>query len=154
MIQSIAYAILHEIVPNGIVFGALYRMFLYHYQHPYQYIAVISLTYGIMGATGIFCLRHLKWKQKTTIGFILVSTTILASIPGGILWKIHDMQAGFFPSGERFLPDLSWGASTGLQVGWAIALLSFPYNVISWISGYWVARYGFQLYDFQRRDRR
>ncbi|NJL69564.1 MAG: hypothetical protein HC894_28605 [Microcoleus sp. SM1_3_4] len=59
-----------------------------------------------------------------------------------------------FPSGERFLPDLSWGASTGLQVGWAIALLSFPYNVISWISGYWVARYGFQLYDFQRRDRR
>ena len=75
----------------------------------------------------------------------MVTTIFAASIPGGVLWKIHDMQAGFFTKGARFWDDLLWGASAGLQVGWLIVLLSLPYNVIGLVVGYAVTSFGFKI---------
>ena len=76
---------------------------------------------------------------------VITSTIFVASIPGGILWKIHDMQAGFSTTGSRFWSDLLWGAATGLQTGWLVIALSLPYNVFGVIIGYAVTNFGFKM---------
>jgi hypothetical protein len=51
------------------------------------------------------------------------------------------MQAGYFTTGSRFINDLLSGAFTGLKLGWIIAALSVPYNIIGLIIGYFITRY-------------
>ncbi|MGL4399648.1 MAG: hypothetical protein ACRCXD_07245, partial [Luteolibacter sp.] len=43
---TLGYFLLQLVMPAGWVFGALYRMFLYHWEHPLQYIALISIVYA------------------------------------------------------------------------------------------------------------
>ncbi|MCP4134057.1 MAG: hypothetical protein GY754_24005 [bacterium] len=132
-LYSFFYFILNNII--GIrVFGSVYRMFLYHNSHPYQYIAVASITFSIVGSIWIDKWGNsLGWKRPLSILGAIIITVLIAGIPGGILWKIHDMQAGWFPTGDRFWEDIRWGAKNGLAGGWFIVLLSFPYNIITLI---------------------
>jgi len=133
-------------MPRGHVFGGLYRMFLYHESHPFQYIAVVALTYGVIATGCALRLSRLAgWRHSAAIVGIIFATVLVASVPGGVLWKIHDMQAGYFTTGSRFWSDLLWGASTGLQVGWLVIALSLPYNIIGLILGYAVTHLGFRL---------
>lgn len=67
---------------------------------------------------------------------MLLATLVIGSVLGGVLWKYHDMQAGYFPDGSRMSADFLWGAWTGLWIGPVIVLLSIPLNVLALISGY------------------
>lgn len=121
-------------------------MFMYHEAHPFQYITIVALTYGVVATVCVICWPKLTgWRLRIAIVSIMLVTIIAASVPGGVLWKIHDMQAGYFPTGAKFWNDLLWGASTGLQGGWFVIGLSFPYNIIGLIAGYAVTLSGFRL---------
>ncbi|MDB6110408.1 MAG: hypothetical protein JWR69_2158 [Pedosphaera sp.] len=146
ILGAVGYLALHAVMPRGYVFGGLYRMFLYHEAHPFQYIAVVAFIYALIATVCVARWPHLAgWRRFATIICIIVATVFVASVPGGVLWKIHDMQAGFFTTGARFWNDLSWGASTGLQIGWLVIALSLPYNIIGVITGYAVTHFGFRL---------
>lgn len=146
VLGSLGYRIVQSLTPNDHVFGVLYRMFLYHESYPFQYIAIVALTYAFI-ATGYALLwpRFSGWRQGGAIVAMILLTLLVASVPGGVLWKIHDMQAGFFTQGSRFWVDLLWGASAGLQAGWLVIALSVPYNVIGLIVGYGVTRLGLRI---------
>jgi len=106
-------------------------MFMYHEEHPLQYIAVVSVVYGIVGAIWLRIFGETAgWRRWISIFAAIALTIIIASVPGGIVWKIHDMQAGYFPQGARFWKDLLWGAKEGLLVGWPVIAASTPYNVV------------------------
>ena len=113
------------------VFGGLFRMFMYHEEHPLQYITVVSVVFGIIGTFWLRVFGHTTGRRRwiSIIGAIGL-TIVVASIPGGILWKIHDMQAGYFPRGARFLEGLLWGAKEGLMEGWLVIVASIPYNLL------------------------
>ena len=146
VLGSLGYKMVQSLTPNDHVFGGLHRMFFYHESHPIQYIAIVAFTYALV-ATGcaLRCPHLYGWRQSGAIVAIILLTILVASVPGGVLWKIHDMQAGFFPKGFRFWGDLLWGASAGLQVGWLVIALSMPYNIVGLIAGYGVTRLGFRI---------
>jgi hypothetical protein len=145
-IGSLAYLALVSILPQERVFGALPRMFLYHHARPFEYIAVVALTYAAIATSGvIFWPRPANWRRKLAIIAIMLLSIFSASIPGGILWKLHDMQAGFFPKGTQFWQDLLWGATAGLENGWLIVTLSIPYNLLVAIPIYWLTLRGFKF---------
>jgi len=146
VLGAAGYLVLHAVMPDGYVFGDLSRMFLYHEEHPFQYIAIVALTYAsIATPCAARWSRFVDWRRFVLIVGIIVATILVASVPGGVLWKIHDMQAGFFTTGTRFWNDLLWGASTGLQTGWLVIALSLPYNIIGVITGYTVTNYGLKI---------
>ena len=102
-------------------------MFLYHWQHPFQYIALACLVFSVLATALTLRIARLADRSRpAAILGLLLGSVLLASAPGGALWSIHDMQAGYFPAGARFWGALAWGASTGLQTGWLIIALSFP----------------------------
>jgi len=146
LIASLVYFVLNKLVPNG-VFASLSRMVPYHNKHPYQYIAVVSIIYSIIAFLNVLFFKKPSWKKIIFVYLgIVFSSIFIASISGGILWKIHDMQAGFFPSGIKFARDILWGASRGLRFGWLIFTLSVPYNIICLITGYFITAHSFNLY--------
>jgi hypothetical protein len=131
---SMAYFLL--LLVQELPLGSFYKMFLYHYQHPYQYIFIASLVFAILAsAWGYYFNATSGCKRYVGIGIVLCFTIPLASILSGTLWKIHDMQAGWFTDGVTFYTDLIWGATAGLKYGWMIVLLSTPYNIIMFIIG-------------------
>lgn len=136
-IGAIVYALLAEIMPRGAVFASFYRMFLYHYAYPYQYIAVVAASYGLVLFACPTAAAKLNGPARAAIIVqIMLGSVLLASIPGGLLWKIHDMQSGFFPEGDRLQADLMWGVREGLKSGWLVVALSIPYNLIGLVLGY------------------
>ncbi len=140
-----AYYILWLIMPNHYVFGTLYRMFLYHWEHPIQYISIICFSFGIIAT--IFTLKtkaQHQWKHTLVIALL---TIIISSPIGGILWHLHDMQAGFFPN--FWIEKLQGGISEGLLLGWLIILLSFPYNIIGIIASHYIIKYRLRLLEKQ-----
>jgi len=140
------YKALHVVMPHGFVFGGLYRMFMYHESHPSQYVGIMALTYGTIATSWILRWPELVgWRQSGAIAAIILASILVASVPGGVLWKIHDMQAGFFTQGGRFWRDLLWGAATGLEIGWMVMALSLPYNILGLIAGYGITRLGFRI---------
>lgn len=146
LISSCAYLLLRSVMPHGYVFAGLPRMFMYHETHPFQYIAIVALIYGVVATVCVIYRPKLTgWRLRIAAVSIMLVTIVAASVPGGVLWKIHDMQAGFFPTGAEFWKDLLWGASTGLQGGWFVIALSFPYNIIGLIAGYAVTLGGFRM---------
>jgi hypothetical protein len=85
-------------MPQDWVFGALYRMFLYHWAHPLQYIGLVSLFYSVVATVAILLPGNPvgKW-PRLAIPLIIVLSIAIASPAGGALWVIHDMQAGMKP---------------------------------------------------------
>jgi hypothetical protein len=145
-LAALSYFLFQAVMPEGRVFGAAYRMSLYHEMHSYQYIALIAITYGLIVTPCALRWPTLKGlRQILCILTIMIATILVASVPGGILWKIHDMQAGYFPAGAKFWNDLLWGASEGLQIGWLIIGLSIPYNIVGLILGYIITATGFRV---------
>lgn len=127
--NALVYAVSDRIYPH--VFGSAYRMFLYHYQYPYQYIMIFTIILALCAALFIKFFNRLEGiKKYLGIAVLFAVSLALSSVAGGVLWKLHDMQAGFTPTGWRFYQDLLWGMKTGLFLGWWIALTSFPYNLI------------------------
>jgi hypothetical protein len=137
---SIAYAAVHYFTDN--VFGSLYRMFLYHYVHPYQYIFIVSVIYSIIATIWSYFFHQTSgFRRFSGIIMLLLLSLLVSSVAGGMLWKIHDMQAGFFTTGFRFMNDMLWGARYGFLLGWLLALLSIPYNIIVFIMGICMTHY-------------
>jgi hypothetical protein len=116
-------------------FTTLYRMYGYHNEHPFQYIAIVSVVFGIVGTCWIDRYSnntgYLRWWTMTVA---MLLTIVISSPFGGMLWHIHDMQHGFVP--DNYLDKISSGIIQGLQVGWLIGLLSMPINLVGFITGY------------------
>lgn len=142
---SLGYALVYAALGES-VFGGLYRMFVYHQRHPFQYIGLACAVFAVVAAT--FTSRVARtggWRRVSAIVAIMLGSVVIASAPGGVLWSVHDMQAGYFPTGERFWQALVWGATTGLQTGWLIIAISFPFNVLGLIVGYFIMNLGIRL---------
>jgi hypothetical protein len=141
----LGYALLHAAVGDR-VFGALYRMFLYHWEHPFQYIAVVCLIFASVAAIFTpYIARYSGRRRFVAIWGVMIGSVLVASVPGGVLWSIHDMQAGYFPEGGRFWRALGWGASTGAAVGWLVIAASIPYNFLGLIWGHFIMAHGIRL---------
>lgn len=117
-------------------FGGLFRMFMYHEKHAFQYIGLVAVVFGAVGTVWHEWLGSCTgWRRWLSILAVMVVTILLASAPGGVLYAIHDMQAGYFPEGQRFWNALWWGAGQGLVLGWLVILASIPYNLLGVIIG-------------------
>lgn len=139
------YLALRAFMPYGYVFAAPYRMFLYHWEHPFQYITLVALTYASLATPCALQWSGVNGVRRSALILGLMAATILAaSVPGGMLWKIHDMQAGFFTAGARFWSDLGEGAMWGLKTGWLIIAWSVPYNIFGVVIGYFVTSCGLE----------
>lgn len=137
VLGSLGYLALN--VSGEPVFGGLFRMFMYHEQNPFQYIALVAIVFGFTGVLWVrFFGRLSGWRRWGTIIATLWMTVVFASIPGGVLWAIYDMQAGFVPKWPLFGNKLWWGLRDGFFLGWLVILLSFPYNVAGTLLGAFV----------------
>ena len=135
---SIGYEIASVLLPRP-VFAGLYGMFMYHAQHPLQYIAVVAVVYALVASVWA-CTVGPKQKgvvRWLTIAGLIPTTIVLASFPGGMLWSWHDMQTGFVPAFwfRKLMQEGLWG----LEIGWLVVGLSFPYNICGAMAGVVVA---------------
>ena len=134
LLGSLGYVLISSLF--GAAFGGFFRMFMYHEVHPFQYIGIVAIVFGIIGSVWAQYFGATKgWRRWLSILLCIMLTIFASSIPGGILWKIHDMQAGYFTEGARFWRDLWWGAKEGLLLGWFVMLISIPYNLIGVLIG-------------------
>ncbi len=146
IIAYIGYYILWLVMPNHYVFGVSYRMMLYHWEFPLQYIAIVCFFYGIIASIFSEKFKNQKTLGRILICLIIIILSILFSSPfGGMLWFLHDMNAGFFPQ-NWFSKILYTGSLWGLQMGWYIILLSIPYNVFGSIICYFLTKKGVEIY--------
>ncbi|MGN0855299.1 MAG: hypothetical protein ACI4R9_07255 [Kiritimatiellia bacterium] len=94
-----------------VVFGAAPRMPAYHYDHPFQYIAVVAFAYAVVASLWSFCRRNASsgWRRTLEIWLVMIVSVVLATPLGGLLFSWHDMQAGFIPTywGAKLLHDAS-----------------------------------------------
>jgi H+/Cl- antiporter ClcA len=116
-------------------FYSFYRMYQYHIAFFWQYIAILSLFFGILGAVWIkdYGLSR-GWKRWSSIALVIIVTVLCSSPIGGVLWHIHDMQAGFVP--PTYINKLVSGLLDGLFFGWLLVIISFPLNVIGVVVAY------------------
>lgn len=129
-LAALIYHAMALLTKGPFIFGVLPRMFLYHWIYPNHHIALVCLIYALLAAA--FAPRIAR-RPSLAIWIVLV-TPLLASPLGGMLWHLHDMLEGYFPTSwlKKLLLD---GALEGAGLGWLIVLLSFPYNVICALLG-------------------
>ena len=111
-------------------------MFVYHEQHPMQYIGVVAVCYALVAALWTVCMKRPRRgvsRMLEVLAVILVALALACPL-GGMLWHFHDMQAGFFPN--FWLRKLLGGFADGLMIGPRLIFYSFPYNLIGVIFGY------------------
>jgi len=139
------YYVLWLVMPGHYVFGALYRMFIYHSAFPMQYIAIPCFFYGIVATIFANKFRDRKTRGRILLTGLIITLTILISSPfGGMLWHFHDMKSGYFP--ENWIAKMiNRGSIEGLQIGWFIILLSRPYNIFGSIICYFLTKKGVEL---------
>lgn len=119
---------------------------LYQREKPFQYIAIVVGIYALVATLGVLWWPTSRgWKRFAVIFGIVFVTLSVACVPGGVLWTVHDMQAGFFPSGDRFWKSLFQGAMSGIEYGWLVVAASVPYNLCGLVLGYLVTWYGFKV---------
>ena len=126
---AVGYGLLWMLLPGHHVFGAPYRMFLYHEAHPLAYIALCCGCFGPLAAATTDVFRRCgRWGRVGVVGLLALATVGLSSPLGGLLWHWHDMQAGYIPAswGRQLLS----GAWQGFTTGWLVVLLSVPYNAL------------------------
>ena len=117
-------------------FASVPRMFVYHEEHPMQYIGVVAVCYALVAALWTVCMKRQRrgvLRILEVLAVILVAL-VLACPLGGMLWHFHDMLAGFFP--DFWLRKLVGGFVDGLMVGPRLVFYSFPYNLMALIVGY------------------
>ncbi len=71
---------------------------------------------------------------------------LVVSILVALMWAIHEMQTGYFPSLSVMIDAFIWAATTGLVVGWLIVGLSMPYNFLGLLVGYNLTRFGGKIF--------
>lgn len=141
------YYVLWLIMPNHLVFGALYRMFLYHCAFPMQYIALACFFYGVIAMVLSNKFETANTPMRILITILIIALTILISSPfGGMLWHFHDMYLGYFPD-KWFSKMVIKGFSWGLETGWLIIALSIPYNIFGCIACYFITIKGVERYN-------
>ncbi|PSB55665.1 hypothetical protein [Chamaesiphon polymorphus] len=132
---SVTFLVLKYVFNWHYPIATLYRMFAYHNQYPFQYIAIVSVVFGIVGSHWVDRYDRtkgiLRWQE---IAIVMLLTIVISSPFGGMLWQIHDMQHGFMP--QNYLGKIFQGISWGLAYGWLIALLSIPMNLVGLTVGY------------------
>jgi len=141
LIAVIGYYLLWIIMPKHHVFGVFFRMITYHKDYPIPYIMICTFTFAIIAS-----ILSEKFEKASVINkiqilvIIVILSIIISSFFGGILWHYHDMRAGFFP--ENWPTKLLTKASLhGLNTGWFIILISFPYNLLGIITSYYILEY-------------
>ena len=125
-----------SLLMGGSAFAGVPRMFVYHEQHPMQYIGIVAVSYALVAALWtVFMKRRCTGALRIleVLAVILVAL-VLACPLGGMLWHFHDMLAGFFPN--FWVRKLLGGFVDGLMVGPLIIFYSSPYNLIGLIVGY------------------
>lgn len=126
-------------------FGATFMMPQYHNAHPIPYILLACFFYGLLATrlTRRFSKRSLGGQVLMTL--LIVLLTVLISSPfGGMLYYYHDMEAGYFlPNWPSIL--LQKGAFEGIQLGWLIAAISIPFNIIGIVVTFFLNLRGSQL---------
>lgn len=130
VLATAVYYFLWFVTADNYVFGALYRMFLFHYENPIQFITIPCFFYGIIATllANYFSKQRIIGKVLLTILIILL-TVIISSPFGGMLWYYYNFKAGYFPA-DWFSRMIVNGAGEGLLLGWLIVGLSIPYNII------------------------
>lgn len=104
------------------------------------------MTWGAASAVlSPFVSRLTGPKRWVAIVTMMLVTVILAAIPGGLLWAIHDMQAGYFPPADRLQSALIRGAADRLAVGWIVIALSIRNNIVMLLRGYRVTETGLRF---------
>lgn len=142
----IGYYLLWYIMPEHYVFGIWFRMFLYHYEHPIQYILIPCFFFGILATIFLEKFSRQILLKQLQILILISSITILISSPfGGILWNYHDMQAGYFPV-NWFEKMVKNGIEMGLFMGWLIVALSIPYNLLGLLTCFYIMKFGSNLF--------
>ena len=86
ILATILYYILWTIMPNHYVFGAWYRMFVYHWEHPIAFITIPCFFYGIIATlfADKFSKQNLIRQILLTIAIIIL-TIVISSPFGGML---------------------------------------------------------------------
>lgn len=137
-LATAGYYLLRTGLPGHRVFGSWYRMLEYHDQHPLPYIALCCFVFGVLAARYAPAIARRAFGGRVGGTALLLAATVLLSSPfGGMLWYLHDMQAGYFPANWPTVLLLD-GARDGLLIGWLIVLLSVPYNVLGAVLGYYL----------------
>jgi len=142
VVASLLYFVLRAVMPNNYVFGFLPRMFLYHWEHPLEFIAIPCFFYGIIATYFANKFSRQNIVKNVFLTVVIILLTILVSSPlGGMLWYYYDMKAGFFPENwlERIIKS---GFSQGLVFGWLIVSLSIPYNILGTVLCYFITKKG------------
>jgi hypothetical protein len=141
------YYVLWAIMPIHYVFGAPYRMFLYHWEHPLAFISIPCFFYSFIATVAANHFSRLSvLKQIWSTAAIITLTIIMSSPLGGMLWHYYDMEAGFFPQNwlEKIIIQ---GSIWGFELGWLIVFLSIPYNIIGSVICYFLTKKGSELFD-------
>lgn len=108
----------------------------YPHTYPISYITIPCFFYSVLAA--LFHKFSVQSVKKATFSYItiVIITTVLSSMVGGILWHLHDMMAGYFPR-DWLNVLLTTAISRGLRFGWGMLFLSIiPYNLIGIIISY------------------
>ncbi len=149
ILATILYYLLWAIMPKHFVFGAYYRMFLYHWEHPIMFIIIPCFFYGIIAAILTDKFSKQKALGQIFLTIIIILLTIIFSSPfGGMLWHYYDMIAGYFPA-NWVSKMICQGCEWGLEFGWLVIGLSIPYNIIGSIACYFLTKKGSELFTFK-----
>lgn len=117
--------------------GALPRMRLYQLRYPFQYLAIVSIIFGIVGSLWIRFHGAASRDRRLYTMAAAFSIVVLISGPiGGILWHYHDMLQGYIPKDYVIWRKARWGIEWGLLYGWLLVLTAFPLNLFALFVGY------------------
>ncbi len=140
------YFFLRLIMPHGWVFGALYRMPCYHWEFPAPYIALVVLIHSSI-ITILFATKQHRNPNILSTLVIMILTIFIASPLGGLLWVYHDMELGYYPTGDLLTRNIFSAVRDGICTGWFIILLSFPYNLIGIYIGSKTIKYALRTFS-------
>jgi hypothetical protein len=125
-------------------YESMFRMIDYQSEYPYQYWAVMSLSFGLVAALWARMFSGSgRWTRRISGLAVIPVATVLASVPGAMLWAFHDMLAGRFQGFPGSLNYMIRWIPEGLYVGLALMVISIPFNVIMTCVGlYLMHRWG------------
>jgi hypothetical protein len=81
VLGSTGYLLLSVVLPWP-VFAGLFRMFMYHDQHPFQYIALISVAYCVIATTWAWTIG---WKQTGVLRWLSITAIVPVTIIVAVL---------------------------------------------------------------------
>jgi uncharacterized membrane protein len=118
----------------------LFRMTTYPDAYPLQYAAVVAIPFALLTSLWTIAvykkLHAPRWLQ---IAGVIGLSVAVSSVLGGLLYELHDMQAGYFPDRDIMINHFQRGAWWGLSLGPIIVAFSVPLNICALLLAYTVA---------------